>query len=103
MNLYLLTQNENIDYDTYDSMVIAAENEEDARYLSFVEAYIFTKNKPINQPNCTPIWRDYYMYTSIHSGVDFTYADWAEHPSIRLIATNTTEPEGVVCSSFNAG
>ena len=34
MNLYLLTQNENNGYDTYDSMVVSAENEEDAKYLS---------------------------------------------------------------------
>lgn len=33
MNLYLLSQDENNDYDTYDSMVVAAESEEEARNI----------------------------------------------------------------------
>ena len=32
MNLYLITQNENITYDTYDSAVVAAADEETARH-----------------------------------------------------------------------
>lgn len=34
MNLYLLTQNVNNKYDTYDSVVVAAENEEEARLIN---------------------------------------------------------------------
>lgn len=34
MNLYLLTQDENTGYDTYDSCVVVANNEEEARIIS---------------------------------------------------------------------
>lgn len=34
MNLYLVTQNENDDYDTFDSMVVAAESEKRARHMT---------------------------------------------------------------------
>ena len=34
MKLFLLTQRENVGYDTYDSMVVAAENEGDAVAIS---------------------------------------------------------------------
>ena len=33
MKIYLLTQNENTGYDTYDSCVVAAENEDEARKI----------------------------------------------------------------------
>lgn len=33
MNLYLISQSENNGYDTYDSAVVVAENEEDARNI----------------------------------------------------------------------
>jgi len=34
MNLYLISQDENDDYDTYDGMVVAAENEAIARNIT---------------------------------------------------------------------
>ena len=34
MKLYLLEQNENNDYDTYDSCLVCAENEADARTIN---------------------------------------------------------------------
>ena len=34
MNLYLISQTENDDYDTYDSAVVAAKSEEDARLIN---------------------------------------------------------------------
>ena len=33
LNLYLLTQDDNNDYDTFDSMIVVAENEEQARMI----------------------------------------------------------------------
>ncbi len=33
MNLYLLSQDENTDYDTYDSVVVAAKDENEARLI----------------------------------------------------------------------
>ncbi len=33
MKLYLLTQNTNLDYDTYDSLIVCAENKEEAKKI----------------------------------------------------------------------
>lgn len=33
MNLYILQNTDNLDYDTYDSIVVCAESEEEARYI----------------------------------------------------------------------
>ena len=90
MNLYLLAQNENTGYDTYDSMVIAAENETDALWLSYKQAYMI-------EPSIKPKWREYTLQN------DFSYTSWVINPDISIIATNTTESESVVCASFNAG
>lgn len=77
MNLYLLTQNRIIGYDTYDSCVVAAKNEETARNI-----------------NPDGKWGD-------------KYSSWCLSPDyvdVKLIgkAVTGTEP-GVVCASFNAG
>jgi len=99
MNLYLLTQYENNGYDTYDSMVISAENERDALMLSYVRSYDLQDYEPeMEYGKAEPIWREYYLSTSY-----FAFRSWAEKPNIKLIANNTTESEGIVCSSFNAG
>ena len=34
MNLYLISQSENNNYDTYDAMIVCAENENDARNIT---------------------------------------------------------------------
>lgn len=34
MNLYLISQKENNDYDTYDAMIVCADNEEEARNIT---------------------------------------------------------------------
>jgi len=45
MNLYLLTQSENDDYDTYDSCVVAAESEETAKTIHPSNNYCFIDGK----------------------------------------------------------
>ena len=78
MNLYLLEQDENSSYDTYDSCVVAAENEEDARSIS-----------------PTGGWSDNW------------YNAWASKPenvTVTLIGIADEKIEkGIVLSSFNAG
>lgn len=79
MNLYLIQQNANDDYETYDSAVVAAPDEETARNMD-----------PSNGEPMT--WgRDYCTWCSKASQVHVT-----------LIGT-TELPQGVVCASFNAG
>lgn len=80
MKLWLLTQNENRGYDTYDSAVVAAETEEDA-----------VRIRP-DHPR---------------SEWDGPYGTWARSPDQvkaellgeAIFGTNT----GVVLASFNAG
>lgn len=83
MNLYLLPQSDNTGYDTYDSCVVAAKNEDEARKM--------------HPDGSTPVekWPTY------------VFADWAKHPDnvkVELIgrATKGTKA-GVILASFNAG
>jgi|688.fasta_scaffold2128377_2 hypothetical protein len=83
MNLYLLEQEENSGYDTYDSMVVAAETEDKARLI---------------HPNT---WLDNpWDRTKFNR-------DWATSPdqvSVKLIGTAVEGTKsGVILSSFNAG
>lgn len=79
MNLYLVSQSEVRGYDTYDSMVVAAETKEIARGI---------------YPAQYSTWGD-------SSGV------WATSPmnvTAELIGTATPNiPRGVILASFNAG
>lgn len=78
MNLYLLSQDENNGYDTYDSVVVAAKSENDARNI-----------KPDGS-----VW-------------GARYSAWCPSPddvTVQLIGKavkGTTQ--GIICASFNAG
>jgi len=84
MNIYLISQDQNDDYDTFDSAVVYAESEEQAKNIN---------------PNETS--NDVFM--------DWTktrFSPWCnspEHVKVSYIGTNPdiTEP-GVICASFNA-
>ena len=77
MNVYLLTQNKVKGYDTYDSCVVIAENEEDAKTI----------------------------HPSFFGNWDFS--SWCKKPSqvkAKFIGTaKEGSKRGVVCASFNAG
>ena len=80
MNLYLLTQTEETGYDTYDSVVVAAKSEDEARKIHPSEWVVD--------------WDDF-------GGV------WCKEPEsviVKLIgkAVKGTQ-SGVILSSFNAG
>lgn len=86
MKLYLLEQTDNNDYDTYDSCIVCAENEEDAKNISpdseyDDETYAFVENKK--------------------------YSQWAmKKESItceEIGEANANIPRGVVIASYNAG
>jgi len=78
MNIYLIEQEQQVGYDTYDSAVVVAVTEQDAKEIT-----------PSGRP-----W-------------DSTYNDWcssAEHVTAKLIGTATEGMEaGVVLASYNAG
>lgn len=88
MYLYRLSQSVARGYDTYDSCVVAAESEDDARLI---------------HPSC------YIDLGDLDSDCFPRYCDtWANRPSdvtVKLIGTaiDGTEPNSVICASFNAG
>ncbi len=79
-SLYLLTQRENNNYDTYDSCVVVALTKEDAQQIS-------------------PSW----------GGWEETYySSWADKPEqveVKYLgkASSNLEAGDIVCASFNAG
>ena len=77
MNLYYVWQDENNGYDTYDSFVVCAENEEEAKNT---------------HPDGDGNWRRY------------TWASSPEKVKCELIGTASDNVErGIVIASFNAG
>lgn len=73
MNLYLITQEVNNNYDTYDSAVVAAETEDEARAIH--------PSSLSDEETWAPI----------------------EHVVVKLIGVAAPGIEGVICASFNAG
>jgi hypothetical protein len=89
LNLYLISQNENNDYDTYDSAVVAAPDENAARLIH---------PETGRHAEATP-W-------PALTSADWSLT-WASDPSkvnVKLIgqALNGTKI-GAICSSYNAG
>ena len=80
MNLYLISQEHNRNYDTYDSAVVAAESEEAAR---------------LTRPG-----QDDWPEGNTR---DWTWAK-PEYVKVKLIGTAIEGTSaGVICASFNAG
>jgi hypothetical protein len=83
MNLYLISQTTNDNYDTYDSAVVAAENEEEARSLNPSGGFMTKED-----------WEA--LYTS-----------WCNNPKqvkVMLIGKAIEgATTGVILASFNAG
>ncbi len=85
MNLYLLTQDESRVVDTFDSAVVAAESEDEARRIHPQEGWA----------------SDVSWGNTVMSG---TWAAKPESVSVKLLGVaNDGLPRGVVCASFNAG
>ena len=83
MKLYLISQSVNNDYDTYDSAVVAASNEDEARNMS-------------PSSGCPVIWIDEEEYYSV----------WCYKPEqvkVEYLGESIDNFKGVVCASFNAG
>lgn len=82
MKLFLISQNQNNDYDTYDSAVVAASDEEAARQMDP------GTGSPVKEWN--------RQYSSWCAG--------PEHVTVRYLGEAADGVEhGIVCASFNAG
>ncbi len=80
MNIYLISQTINNNYDTYDSAVVIAENKQKAK---------------MTHPDDRKDW----------NGKKSNFSDWcdASNVSVKLIGTAKGKKVGVVCASYNAG
>ena len=92
MNLYRISQTENLGWDTYDSAIVAAADEEQAR-CSSPDGSVWV--------NEMQWWGD---LDGIESNCKWTWCASIKHVKVELIgqAKDGTEP-GVILASFNAG
>ena len=82
MKLFLISQEENNDYDTYDSAVVAAETEEEAQKMDPDNGGVYNFNRA---------WA-------------FIWAFTLESVTVKYLGEATIGTEkGVICASFNAG
>ena len=84
MNLYLISQEQNNDWDTYDSAVVAAPDEETARNM----------HPGTGEP------------VAWGKGHRWSYNSWCrsvDDVEVFLLATMVGRKQGVVLASFNAG
>ena len=81
MQLFLISQDQNKGYDTYDSAVVAAPDEETAKQM------YPGSGKPMRD------WKENYS----------SWCNGPEHVTVRYLGEAVDVEQGVVCSSFNAG
>ena len=94
MNLYRISQNANNDWDTYDSAVVVAKTEEEARYTHPGNHYRWDEDA----------WSFQFSDGTSEKEGPETY-DWTDpsNVNVELIGTAVAGLSGVICSSFNAG
>jgi len=90
MKLYLISQNENNDYDTYDSAIVVANNEDEARRLH--PSGVFNYKEDFEQQN---------------SPLDSFCGTWVKKKYVNVEyigeADERYKEVEVICASFNAG
>ena len=103
MNLYLISQDVNDGYDTYDSAVVVAKSEQDARDIHPSEFVTHISNGS---------WMGTYRGTGKKTGNEYETENggsmsWVYRSDIDNINVEylgkTSKERGVVCASFNAG
>lgn len=96
MKLWLISQKVNNNYDTYDSAVVAANSEEEAR-----------NTYPDNWGCSDVYWNGSKWLWQIKDNrvLDYSHGTWTtpEHVTVEFLADGYEGPAGTVCASFNAG
>jgi len=96
MKLWLISQSENNGWDTFDSAIVAAETEEEARYIY-----------PDNWDLGTKIWNGSKWLWHLEDGrvLDYCSSSWTspDHVEVQFLADGYDGPAGTVLGSFNAG
>jgi hypothetical protein len=85
MNIYLLEQNVNNDYDTYDAMVVSAPNEAAARLMHPYSAEPYSDND-LNYYSDWKVW-----------------VNTPEEVRVTLIGTSNNPTQKTILRSYNAG
>jgi hypothetical protein len=110
MRLYLLTQNENTGYDTYDSCVVAAKDEDQARGM-----FPGKDKKTVRADLERDLWEEYDWICAgdevstekSWQRMDMEFSGWTSVPSkvkIEYIGeAKKGTRSGGICASFNAG
>ena len=95
MKLYLITQNIENGYDTYDSAVVAAESPEDARKIHPSEFVTHVTNNK---------WHGTYTKGGEYENETSCWVNYSEIGQVQTEYLGETERDrGVVLASFNAG
>lgn len=99
MNIYKIWVDSWLGYDTYDSAIVVAKDEETACYIHPGS----TPENPVNGYNAETYRYDKAWYESDDLS---PYLDWTkpEYVKAEFIGTTDLFPEGtVLCASYNAG
>ena len=95
MKLYKISQDENMDYDTYDSAIVCAENKDEAKKTCPDEGYTFKDGKFSQLVN----FSDGELLTVCH-----TWATKLESIRVEYIGkAKEGLKKGIIIASFNAG
>jgi len=91
--LYLISQNENTDYDTYDSMIVCAENKESAIFMN---------------PSKNYLWHDNAWWFQYSNGTEREENDdsWTLPKNLKVKEIGIADEKleyGIILASFNAG
>lgn len=101
LNLYLISQTVNNDYDTFDSAVVAARDEEDARSIHPI--FVHWPDS-FYQPTVTQTAREAEEEEEENGYFDDSTWTTRENVEVRFLGIGSTDiKRGVVCASYNAG
>jgi hypothetical protein len=97
MKLWLISQSVNNDWDSFDSAVVAAETEQEARFIH-----------PEHYPSHDKIrWNGSKWFWYLNDGrvLDYRSGSWTspDNVSVEFLADGYDGPSGTVLASFNAG
>ena len=100
LNLYLISQTVNDDYDTFDSAVVAARDEEDAKSIHPISSLL----DMFYLPTVTQTAKDAKEEKEKHGYNNDNTWTTREHVKVKLIGiASPNVKRGVICASYNAG
>lgn len=108
MKIYKLTQTVNDNYDTYDSVIVVAENEEEARSIN-PDGDNFNSDGTITITtgrNEGQIVREGMEKNFLRSDYDWEVSSWCNRNEVKVQYIGQAEEgieEGILLASFNAG